>query len=403
MKSTSMFTRLLAMLLSFCLLLSTVSVALAAEITDNATNDAEQSEDLTPELPTVFAEESAESDAEVSDYATFLADLKQLETYAQAYAAENTNENANALVINYIRTGVERYTSGTWQQMAGAENAAFVTYIKEQDSANGTSVSDLRNLGEIILPNGNKVDLGHTFGTMDITYYAVQQGMTYTVIQARADLGGWAGDIADMMYCAVNADISDKVDLSETDVELLANAIKARYLGADYGTLNEVDHSFTSTDLYGDLDAIYILDKVNGGESISAAIENYFTNSLSDKDRASFFLQNRLGRVQTKAAIRTAVLNIYQGNTLLEALEASYSLTDLPEHERLQKACCYAFADFLFGLAGDDSGTDPVDPVDPVGPVDPDAPENNYYSVFSSTISDLAPGITQTIKYAMTK
>ena len=282
MKSTSMFNRLLAMLLSFCLLLSTVSVVLAAELPDNAdaepTNDTTQSEDLTPELPAAFAEESAESDAVVSDYATFLADLKQLEAYAQAYATENANENANALVINYIRTGVERYTSGTWQQMAGAENAAFVTYVKEQDSANGTSASDLRNLGEIILPNSNKVDLGHTFGTMDITYYAVQQGMTSTVIQARADLGGWAGDIADMMYCAVNADISDKVDLSETDVELLANAIKARYLGADYGTLNEVDHSFTSTDLYGDLDAIYILDKVNGVESISAAIENYFTN-----------------------------------------------------------------------------------------------------------------------------
>ena len=47
--------------------------------------------------------------AMVSDYGPFLSCLKTLEDYAQDYAKENTDENVNALIINYIRTGVERY------------------------------------------------------------------------------------------------------------------------------------------------------------------------------------------------------------------------------------------------------------------------------------------------------
>ena len=93
-------------------------------------------------------------------------------------------------------------------------------------------------------------------------------------------------------------------------------------------------------------------------------MENYFTDSLTDAQRADYFLQNRLGGAKTKKDIRAKVLELYTGNALLEALEASYSLTDLENHDRLQQACCYAFADYLFGLAGDDSGETPVEPVD---------------------------------------
>jgi len=63
----------------------------------------------------------------------------------------------------------------------------------------------------------------------------------------------------------------------------------------------------------------------------------------------------------TKDGIRSKVLSTYTGNTLIGALESSYSLTDLPNCETLRKACCYAFADYLFDLAGDPNGTDPVE------------------------------------------
>ena len=341
----------------------------------------------------------------ISDYATFLSCFKVLESYAQTYAEENAGENVNALIINYIRTGVERYTSGTWEMVCGKENTAFTAYVSEQDTANNTSASALKNLGNFTLPNGNKVDLGHVFGAMDVANYAKVQGMTDAVVQARADMGSWAGDIADMMFCAENVDIPEKVDTTETDVDILAANIRTKYLGVDYGTLNSVDHSFTDTDLYGDMDAFYLTTEMNRGDvALSTIIENYFTAGLTDASRASYFLTNRLGGMVTKDGIRSKVLSTYTGNTLIGALESSYSLTDLPNCETLRKACCYAFADYLFDLAGDPNGTDPVDP----DPVDPDPkpepkPDNAYYSVFSSDTTTVAPGVTQTINYALTK
>lgn len=338
----------------------------------------------------------------VSDFDTFLADLKQLENYALEYAKSNPSENPTALVINFIRTGVERYTSSTWATLAGAENTAFTEYVARQDVANGTNASALKDLELLTLPNGNIVDLGHMFGTLDIAYYATAQGMTAEVIQARTDMGGWAGDTADMMYCAENVDIPDKVDTSETDVDILANAIRGKYLGADYATLNGVGHSFSSTDVYGDMDAFYVASKLSSGDSISSILEGYFTSSLSDESRAAYFLQNRLGNVQTKAGIRKAVLDAYTSNTLIGALEGSYELLDLENHDTLQTACCYAFADYLFELAGNENGTDPDPTPEPDPEPEPDTPENGYYTVFSNTTSTIAPGVTQDITYALT-
>lgn len=405
--------RYLSMCLVVVMLLTTLLPvgAYAADdsaIEDTATNYEEpvasELEDVSTELEDQESEQADETSTvtEISDYATFLSCFKVLEGYAQTYAEENAGENANALIINYIRTGVERYTSGTWEMVCGKENTAFTAYVSEQDTANNTSASALKNINNFTLPNGNKVDLGHVFGAMDVANYAKVQGMTDAVVQARADMGSWAGDITDLMYCAENVDIADKVDTTETDVDTLAANIRARYLGVDYGTLNSVDHSFTDTDLYGDMDAFYLTTEMNrGGVALSTIIENYFTAGLTDASRASYFLTNRLGGMVTKDGIRSKVMSTYTGNTLIGALESSYSLTDLSNYETLRKACCYAFADYLFDLAGDPNGTDPVDP-DPDPEPDPE-PDDAYYSVFSSDTTTVAPGVTQTINYALTK
>ena len=405
--------RYLSMCLVVVMLLTTllpvgVYAADDSAIEDTATNYEEpvasELEDVSIELEDQKTEQADDTsaDTEISDYATFLSCFKVLEGYAQTYAEENAGENVNALIINYIRTGVERYTSGTWEMVCGKENTAFTAYVSEQDTANNTSASALKNLGNFTLPNGNKVDLGHVFGAMDVANYAKVQGMTDAAVQARADMGSWAGDIADMMFCAENVDIPEKVDTTETDVDILAANIRTKYLGVDYGTLNSVDHSFTDTDLYGDMDAFYLTTEMNrGGVALSTIIENYFTAGLTDASRASYFLTNRLGGMVTKDGIRSKVLSTYTGNTLIGALESSYSLTDLSNYETLRKACCYAFADYLFDLAGDPNGTDPVDP-DPDPEPDPE-PGDAYYSVFSSDTTTVAPGVTQTINYALTK
>ena len=405
--------RYLSMCLVVVMLLTTllpvgVYAADDSAIEDTTTNYEEpvasELEDVSIELEDQKTEQADDTsaDTEISDYATFLSCFKVLEGYAQTYAEENAGENVNALIINYIRTGVERYTSGTWEMVCGKENTAFTAYVSEQDTANNTSASALKNLGNFTLPNGNKVDLGHVFGAMDVANYAKVQGMTDAAVQARADMGSWAGDIADMMFCAENVDIPEKVDTTETDVDILAANIRTKYLGVDYGTLNSVDHSFTDTDLYGDMDAFYLTTEMNrGGVALTRLSEIYFTAGVSAASRASYFLTNRLGGMVTKDGIRSKVLSTYTGNTLIGALESSYSLTDLSGYETRRKACCIAFADFLFDLAGDPNGTDPVDP-DPDPEPDPE-PGDAYYSVFSSDTTTVAPGVTQTINYAQTK
>ena len=391
-----MTSRLVKRHLSLCLVLVMLLTALLpARVFAAGTNDE----------GSVASGGNADAVTVTSDYATFLSGFKALEGYALTYAAEHTGENANALIINYIRTGVERYTSGTWEMVCGKENKAFTDYVAAQDAANNTAASALKHIENFRLPNGNLVDFGHMFGAMDVANYAKAQGMTAAVVQARADMGSWAGDIADLMFCAENVDIPDKVDTSEENVETLSANIRAKYLGVDFGTLNEVDHSFTDTDLYGDLDAFYLTAEMNREDlALSKIVEDYFTAELTEAARASYFLTTRLGGVVTKEGIRSKVLSTYSGNTLIGALESSYSLTDLPNCETLRKACCYAFADYLFDLAGDPNGTDPVDP----DPVDPDPkpepkPDNAYYSVFSSDTTTVAPGVTQTINYALTK
>ena len=380
--------RYLSMCLVVVMLLTTLLPVSAYAADDSAIEDtttnyeepvASELEDVSVELEDQESEQVDDTSAvtEISDYATFLSCFKVLEGYAQTYTEENAGEDANALIINYIRTGVERYTSGTWEMVCGKENTAFTAYVSEQDTANNTSASALKKLGNFTLPNGNKVDLGHVFGAMDVANYAKVQGMTEAVVQARADMGSWAGDITDLMYCAENVDIADKVDTTETDVDTLAANIRARYLGVDYGTLNSVDHSFTDTDLYGDMDAFYLTTEMNrGGVALSTIIENYFTAGLTDASRASYFLTNHLDGMVTKDGIRSKVMSTYTGNTLIGALESSYSLTDLSNYETLRKACCYAFADYLFDLAGDPNGTDPVDP-DPDPEPDPE-PDDAY-------------------------
>ena len=112
-----------------------------------------------------FAVDTADDDTR---YADFLSSLTTLEGYADAYAREHSGEDPTALVINYIRCGVEKYTSGTWTTFCGPENTAFTSYVSEQDAKNDTNAIALRSLDVFTLPNGDQVDFTHMFGAMDM-------------------------------------------------------------------------------------------------------------------------------------------------------------------------------------------------------------------------------------------
>ncbi len=314
----------------------------------------------------------------VTNYADFLYELKQLETYAEAFYAENSVKSKGELVLNFIRTGVERYLDDNWTTLAGQEITEFTSYVEAQDIANGTSVMNLRDIviKDFTLPNGNPADFGHMFGTMNISY--INSSNTRT-----PDLSGWAGDLCDLLYyCAERATVKGNT-VDEKAAYILENCF-----GID------ADDAFGWDDFYGDMDAYYLVNEYLDGNGIfSELFEGYFTEELDDSDRAAYFLNNRFPGKTTKKEVRDAVYDAYRLNVGIQVLEAGRGVSECTE---LRKAVCYAFADYLFSKAdgrleggSEDGGNEDT------------LPDNGYYSVFSSTDSILAPGVTQQINYAM--
>lgn len=331
----------------------------------------------------------------IEDYDTFLFYLGVLEDAASAYVDANPGKDPLDLVIKYIRTGVERYNSGSWGIMAGYEDAGFAKFVAEMEDMLNVelagagedmiAISSLKNLKSFALPNGDTADIGHMFGTMDITYHN-----NFNV--NHADVAGWAGDLVDLLEYA------DVSGVNGTLEEMVAE-ISETYLGA---TPPVGQAGFNHTDIIGDLDGFYvtqmlqkldytagdlagILDEESGEFNPPGILRAYFTEDLSVEKRADFFLRNRLNGASTRSEVRDAVYDAYIGNKVVATLEGTRDFTS-DNLEDLKKACCYAFADYLCQLAGDYV----------------EDPDVSYFTVFSTERSNLAPGVKQEIKYATT-
>ena len=327
-----------------------------------------------------YKEIPALGEPSVGTYEEFMAGIKILEEYANAYVKANPGKDPMWLLIKYVRTGVDRYNSGSWNIMAGYEDAGFAEYVKKQEEAYNKSVdmdsminvTGLKNIKNFTLPNGDKVDFGHMFGTMDISYH--NNGSVN-----HADVAGWAGDLVDLLSTADRHGVVGTLD------EMIEE-ISTTYL--NHSIAGESDQ-FSHTDMYGDLDGFYMINELTGQEYenglLYSIFSNYFVTSLTDEQRAAYFLTNRLNGVSSRGDIRDAVFNEYVGNSVIATLEGTREFTtqDLPE---LRRACCYAFADYLCQLAGDY--------VEING--------NRYYEDFSAEKSTLAPGITQEVHAAYT-
>ncbi len=336
---------------------------------DSQTQDSsEGSEDTAADT----SEDSEAEEGSVSSYSDFLTDLTQLETYAASYVSEHSGEDADALIINYIRTGVERYTTSAWMTFCGEENTSFVSYVAQQDQENSTQASSLRNIEVFTLPNGDTVDFGHMFGCMDMYYH--------TKNQDTGDLGSWAGDLCDLLWLVQTTGIDTSKTVDEMADLIRTDSSKYFLHTADASLADEV-HSFTQTDLYGDLDAYYILQNMGSSSSLSSLFQNYFTANLTDKIRVRYFLEHRFSGKTTKDEIRQAVSDTYSANEGIKTLEGSYLSSGV--NADIRTACCYAFADYLYYTLHEEG-------------------ETSYYSVFSSESSTLAPGIVQTKKKATT-
>ena len=315
----------------------------------------------------------------ITDYETFLTNLQLLEEMAAAYIQQSPGKDPAALVIKYIRTGVDRYNSGSWGIMAGYEDAGFAKFVAEMEDAYNCQVenesqmicaSSLKDIASFTIPNGDTVDFGHMFGTMDITYH---NGFGIN----HADVAGWAGDLVDLLSTADRHNVTGTVEEMVVDISdnYLCHAIPGE------------SDQFSLTDMYGDLDGYYVMKVLEGTtyESgvLTQIIREYFTADLSDEQRADYMIRNRFNGVSTRNALREAVYTEYTSNKVISTLEGTreFAVADLTD---MRYAVCYSFADYLCRLAGDFV----------------DVSENPFFTVFSSEYSILAPGITQEIKMA---
>ncbi len=333
-------------------------------------------------------------EAEISDFDEFIENLAILEGIADTYVKKvDPGKDPAMLIIKYIRTGVDRYNSGSWNIMAGYEDAKFAEYVTKyetdynnalEDGAEKMKVTGLKNINEFNLPNGDFADIGHVFGSMDITY-------TNKTSEDHADVSGWAGDTVDLMS------LTDLFGYESTELEDIVAEINEKYFlryeeefvdreGYEEETF---EGTYSKTDIEGDLDAFYIMQTLLKSEyengTLTEIISEYMTSSLTSKQRAKFFLDNRLDGVSLRADVRDAVYNEVVANSVVMTLEGTRPFkTD--NVALLRKACCYVFADYVCKLGGDFT----------------EIKKNNYYSVYQTETLTLAPGIVQKINYANT-
>ena len=270
---------------------------------------------------------------DIQDFDGFMDGLQILEGYAEAYASENGGD-AVEYTLNYVRTGVDKYATGLWNELAGTELTEFRDYVEQQDAANGTNASAMKDLGMFTAPNGQDCELNHIFGVMDITYH----NRNASNPKDSADLGGWAGDLVDLLYQVQQGGVSGD------DLEEMIAVIRSDYLGKYISA-----SSFGQEDIYADLDAYNIIYTVmNDDVDLYTAFSGYLTSNLSDPARARSFVSRRFPEVQSKTRLRKDMFNAYSGNFGISMLESSRGLDSGYDLQR--QASVYAFADYLADL-----------------------------------------------------
>lgn len=313
----------------------TNSVSLDTDNTDNIDDTNELDADLTVNALSQTLEEGELTGqaAPISDLDSFLAALQILESYAEDFGTEN-NTDSIELTLNYVRTGVDKYATGLWNELAGAENTLFKTYVEEQDALNGTNAAALKDLSTFAAPNGQDCEINHIFGVMDITYH----NRNASNPQDSADLGGWAGDLVDLLYQVQQGGVTGN------DLDSMIAEVRANYLGKYISA-----SSFGQEDIYADLDAYNIIYMVmNDQVDLYSAFSNYLTANLTDPARAQSFVSRRFPFVMSKTRLRKDMFAAYSGNFGISMLESSRGLDSGYDLQR--QASVYAFADYLAEL-----------------------------------------------------
>lgn len=258
--------------------------------------------------------------ASPSSFQALVGDLGPLETYARQYAGSHPGTSVDGLLLVYLRTANPAYDDSRWAALGGERDPAFESYVEDQDGQNDTSAADLKRLRAVTLPNGEVTDAVHMFATMNL---GTPPGT------AAADLGGFAGDITDLM----------------TDIAAVTGGPAAVQAAAAADFRNPAG-GFSDEDLRADLDAVNLvaLRSAHPQTPYADLLTTYFTG-LTDRNRVDGFLTNRFPSTpRTSADLRAAVLNAYTSNAYISVLEYRRGISSLSDQ---RTAAVTVFADHL--------------------------------------------------------
>ena len=190
----------------------------------------------------------------------------------QALAAEFCTQSDSAddpvlLTLTYTRSGA--YGSTVWAMTAGLQNSEFDAFVEQRDP----TLSELKNVGSLTLPNGQAVDFNHLLASVNMTYRGLPTA------------GGWGGDCMELAQ-AYSGQASDAAGYAEL--------MRATFNIDDDGA-NSV---FGDQDLRADLDSVIVGAQISADSDLAATLRNYYAN-LTDYDRARQFIMLSFGSVNT--------------------------------------------------------------------------------------------------------
>ena len=177
----------------------------------------------------------------------FYTEMDVLKNLAEQYLGKKASqENVNTLMLQFLRN-IPRYTTATWNQFAGGIDQKFIDYVRKNNPA-------LNLDGNLILSQGfNSIDVQHMAATMNGYVHEVP----FLDDGILDNLGGWAGDMQSTIG-EIQADLS--------------NAWKmGTYESANFGR----------DDFLADIDAVNLINLMNGGSSFVDALDAYYIQSGS--------------------------------------------------------------------------------------------------------------------------
>lgn len=336
---------------------------------------------------------SSLGDAEITSFNEFITNLEILESYAHDYIRDiSLDSDPLMLILKYINTDIDIYRSGLFNSTLNDNDISFAKYVRTRETEYNKSlisesefikVTGLKNLRSFVLPNGNKSNFARLFAILEVGY-------TNKVNMDYMDAASWIGDIVNLVG------ILDQYSISSTLFDEMIEEIETKYFLKDGNELMDIygeapiNGSFSNSDFQNDLDAFYLLHNLMNNNykcgNLSELFTNYMDANLSDIQRYSYMIKNRLDNASLRNDLRSKIFELYSSNSLVSSMESSLELTCNGEKlNNLRKAACYVVADYLCKNAGDyTSGI------------------NEFISIIESNTINLAPGISQTINRANT-